>query len=508
MSSNPRKEPQVFISYAHLDNKPIQNQPGWVDLFDESLSVYLSELLGGEAAIWRDRKLAGNDYITETIITSLCRAHVIVAIISPRYIRSDWCLREAQEFCKKNFRADGHGRRVFKVLKLPITNEIKYFKDQQSFDFYNQALHDLKGYEFYQIKNQKLLRFRFELGPEPMQKFLDKIGDLAQDIAERIHALEEEAKVEPAGEDVVVYLAETTADLTVERDRIKRELIERRYIVLPDEPLPLEAKLFNTAVTEYLRRSSLSIHLVGHEYGDSPIGEKRSIVELQNALATARTNDPGFSQLIWIAPKPQSATPLQLRDLQQTRFIKELLDSNSEQVTELIQDSLENFKTTILDRITAPAPVTQAAKAHRTTKSNLVYVICDTRDTQKAEELRQLITSQGCDVVLPSTGTNDSDLRLEHEALLISCDSVLIYWGGATTFWVRLKLQDLQKIFGEGRTVPFRTKVLYAGASQTSDKENFSTNEAVYIKNFDDEITIESLSPLFQTIGKAEGEIA
>jgi len=507
MSSNPPQEPQVFISYAHLDNKPIQDQPGWVDLFDETLSVYLSELLGGEAAIWRDQKLDGNDYITETILARLCNANVIVAIVSPRYIKSEWCLREAQEFCKKNSGPHGHGRRVFKVLKLPITNETRYFMDQQSFDFYNQALHDLKGYEFYQLKNQKLLRFRFELGPEPKQKFLDKIGDLAQDIAERINAFEEATELEPTRENVVVYLAETTADLTVERDCIKRELTERKYIVLPDEPLPLDAERFEKAVTEHLRRSRLSIHLVGHEYGDCPIGEQRSIVELQNTLATARTDDPNFSQLIWIAPKAKSAT-LQLIDLPQTRFIKELLDSNSEQVTELIQDSLENFKTTILDRITATAPVTQAAKAQRTTKSNLVYVICDSRDRQKAEELRQLITSQGNDVVMPSTDTNDSDLRLEHETLLTRCDSVLIYWGGATTFWVRLKLQDLQKIFGEGRTAPFRAKVLYAGTGQTTDKENFSTNEAVYIKNFDDEITIDSLSPLFQTIAKAEGEIA
>jgi len=93
MSSNPPQEPQVFISYAHLDNKPIQDQPGWVDLFDETLSVYLSELLGGEAAIWRDQKLDGNDYITETILARLCNANVIVAIVSPRYIKSEWCLR-------------------------------------------------------------------------------------------------------------------------------------------------------------------------------------------------------------------------------------------------------------------------------------------------------------------------------------------------------------------------------------------------------------------------------
>ena len=36
-----------------------------------------------------------------------------------------------------------------------------------------------------------------------------------------------------------VYLATTTSDVADERDRIKRELLERGHVVLPDAPLPM-----------------------------------------------------------------------------------------------------------------------------------------------------------------------------------------------------------------------------------------------------------------------------
>lgn len=506
MSSNPPKDPQVFISYAHLDNQPVGEQPGWVKVFDETLTVYLGELLGEEPSIWRDQKINGNDSITPTILSSLSKAAVIVTVLSPRYVRSDWCLLEAQEFCKRN-----HGRheaRVFKVIKLPVKNEVKYFKDEDSFVFYNKSLHDLKGYQFFQIKDSRILPFRPELGPGAMQNYLAKIGDLAQDIAERIDVMAHEtARGDLAAENVVVYLAETTADLTVEHDCIKRELTERKFTVLPDKPLPLDAEAFKKAVAEDLRRSRLSINLIGNDYGDSPIGGTQSIVELQNALATARANDPEFSHLIWIAPKPKPPL-LHLKDFQQTRFVKELLDSNSEGITELVQDTIENLKTTILDRIKEPSSAGRVARGHKPAGSHLVYVICDVRDAQKGEEIREILKRHACEAVLPSVDVNQADFRFEHDELLKRCDSVLIYWGGATSFWVRLKLQDLQRIFGEGRTAPFRKKILYGGAVKTFDKENFLTNEVTYIKNFEDEITTESLSPLFQTISDAEGETA
>ena len=48
----------IFISYAHLDDKPLtEGQKGWITKFHRILQVRLGQLLGVEPTIWRDPKL-------------------------------------------------------------------------------------------------------------------------------------------------------------------------------------------------------------------------------------------------------------------------------------------------------------------------------------------------------------------------------------------------------------------------------------------------------------------
>ncbi|NIQ59513.1 MAG: hypothetical protein GWN71_41060, partial [Gammaproteobacteria bacterium] len=88
-------------------------------------------------------------------------------------------------------------------------------------------------------------------------------------------------------------LAETTGDLRDARDRLKRELLERGHVVLPDRPLPLVGPQLESAVRDCLERCVLSIHLVGSVYGLVPEGAEHSVVELQNSIAAARVEETG-----------------------------------------------------------------------------------------------------------------------------------------------------------------------------------------------------------------------
>jgi hypothetical protein len=94
-------EKDIFISYTHIDNKPLagQNQ-GWVTLMHETLGKLLEIRLGKKVEIWRDDKLAGNDMFAEEIVAQLPQVGLLVSILSPRYLKSDWCKREAAEFCR------------------------------------------------------------------------------------------------------------------------------------------------------------------------------------------------------------------------------------------------------------------------------------------------------------------------------------------------------------------------------------------------------------------------
>src|SRR6185436_21005389 len=115
----------AFISYAHLDNAElVEGRKGWVANLHRALEVRVGQLLGKHPNIWRDPKLSGNDLFADTLIELLQKVAVLITVISPRYLKSDWTLRELTEFCHAAERQGGvhisHKARVFKVLKTPV----------------------------------------------------------------------------------------------------------------------------------------------------------------------------------------------------------------------------------------------------------------------------------------------------------------------------------------------------------------------------------------------------
>ena len=92
-------ERDIFVSYAHLDNETLtREEQGWVSAFDSALQKRVAQLLGRKAEVWRDRKLQGNDIFGDEIIDQFPKLKIFISIISPRYLESEWCRKELQEF--------------------------------------------------------------------------------------------------------------------------------------------------------------------------------------------------------------------------------------------------------------------------------------------------------------------------------------------------------------------------------------------------------------------------
>ena len=81
-----------------------------------------------ESRIWWDPKLQGNDYFSDTLEQRLQRVKALIAIVSPRYVKSDWGRRELAAFCKAAEEQGGvrvrDKARIFKVLKTPVDREL------------------------------------------------------------------------------------------------------------------------------------------------------------------------------------------------------------------------------------------------------------------------------------------------------------------------------------------------------------------------------------------------
>ena len=115
----------IFISYSHVDNKPLSpDQQGWITRFHQTFQTFLDTRLGRDAAIWRDDKLSGNDVFEDEIVNQFKDVALLISILSPRYIYSEWCTREAREFCQQAEQSGGlvvqNKSRVLKVVKTPF----------------------------------------------------------------------------------------------------------------------------------------------------------------------------------------------------------------------------------------------------------------------------------------------------------------------------------------------------------------------------------------------------
>jgi TIR domain len=348
MSSTQTFVDDVFISYRHLDNELLDEEgKGWVDDFHDRLESVLGEALGYEPQIWRDPRMPGNAYFADVLEERIRRTAVMICILSPGYLQSDWCLGELKEFCRLAEQTGGlvagDMMRVFKVVKTHVG------RDEHPPEFRKQL-----GYEFYEIDKttQRPVAFGRELGRNRDQRYWSKLDDLAWDVKQVLSVINPRARIASgvsvfARAEGTVYLAQTTRDLSGERDQIKRELQNRGYDILPDKELPFISPSYEEAVRECVGRAKLSVHLIGGSYGIIPEGAgQRSIVRLQNEIAAERSRDEAFPRLLWMP------VGLTTREEAQAQFIENLrTDAATQKGAELLQTPLEELKSVIQTRL-------------------------------------------------------------------------------------------------------------------------------------------------------------
>lgn len=175
----------LFISYAHLDNRSIsKGQEGWISSLHDSLEVRLGQLLGRPPRIWRDDKLRGNDEFEDEIILKFLKTKAFLAVISPCYLKSDWCMKELHEFIEEAATDEGidigSKSRIFKVVKTFVPHEQ-----------HPDEIRGLLGYDFFlKDKRDKLVEFSPERDFPTYQQFLEKLEDVACDICELIKEMD------------------------------------------------------------------------------------------------------------------------------------------------------------------------------------------------------------------------------------------------------------------------------------------------------------------------------
>lgn len=472
-------EGDAFISYAHLDNiELVEGRKGWVANLHRALEIRVAQLIGQESRIWWDPKLQGNDIFAVTLVDRLRRVAALVAVVSPRYVKSDWGRKEIDEFCKAAEAQGGlrvHDKaRIFKVLKTPVPLEL-----------HPPELQGVLGYEFFKVDRDsgKVRELDEIFGPEAQRDFWLKLDDLAHDMCcllEMLHDNEPAADVSSPNGDAV-YLAVATGDLRDQRETIKRDLEQRGKTVLPDRPLPVAAADVQAAIREDLARCRMSIHMVGSMYSLVPEGGVDSLLEIQNELAIGRAAHGPFPRVVWIP------AGLQVEDARQRALVERLRsDPRLLTGTELLETPLEDLRTLIdawLKKEEKPARDTPVAATPPSSSAQL-YLVYDKRDAEAILPCADFLFKD-FEVIHPVFEGDEAEVRQYHEENLRSCDGALIFYGAGNECWLRRKLREIQKSAGYGRTKPAPAAGIVLIAPKTPEKERFRTHEALVIQQWD-----------------------
>jgi len=461
-------EIDILIVYADADNKEKANTAnGWVSDFKRFLEMMLNQVLGEKPNIMMKSE---NDSITAA---NLKKVGIIIPVLSEAFMQSGECLDIIEDFHKNKKKEDPV--RVFKVLKdqLPTQQQPAKLKSKIGYDLYfiNPESGEIEEYEDF-------------FGIDAERNYWMKMVDLAYDLHESFILLNENRSSDAVKSFYtrrIIYLAETGHDLSIQRNIIKRDLQRHGYKVLPDQTLAQEVDALNKQIENDLKASDLSIHLIGNSYGEIPEGSDLSVVDIQNKLATQKSQEiegkDSFSRLIWISSNLENASEKQLSFIENIKR-----DLASSEGAEILQTPLEDFKNIIREELIEVGIDKKLTRGKDASNGNsLIYVLHDRADAKEVEEIKEAIEEAGHKVLTSVFDGELLSLRHHHITNLRDLDAAVIYQGKVNDQWVRMKLLDLLKAPGFGRRKPIKGKVIFSSKEVMMDLSAYENHDITVI---------------------------
>jgi hypothetical protein len=442
-------KPDVFISYAHVDDEPdpaFSERPGWVTTLVRCLEQRLAKKLGrvDSYAIWRDAKLAGHVELTPDIIGRLRDAALLLLVLSPAYLASEWCRRELALFYETIRGKSAARGRIFVVEfdRLDPTRKLP-------------ELADVKGYKFWvedpDTRNPETLGY--PIVREKDEDYHKRVNDLCIELVRQLDALKQ--CEHPAPDSVAqmsadtrphLFLAEVTEDLETRRDAVRRHLDQAGFRVLPDSELSRDdPEAYRDAVDADLVRSVVFVQLLSETPGRRFKGSELGYVALQHESAVAA----GIVVLQWRSRQ---------------------LDAGSEEIPEdhrnrlngltVVATDLSEFKSLVVEtvkKLTAPPPPPRDQAALGDT-DKLVFVNAEQTDLEAARAIVGVFEAHGIGALPPVRGATPEAIRAALTTRMLHCDGMVLVHGNNPD-WPVLQWTHFRKVKAE-REVPIRAIAL------------------------------------------------
>jgi hypothetical protein len=450
----------VFISYAHVDNQPLEGmEKGWTTTLVGNLQNFLARKLGSKnVSIWMDRELAGNAPLTPSIMDALRQTATLVVIASPAYMNSEWCSRERETFLKLVRERSRSDSRVFLV-------EI----DKMERRDLPPEFSDLLGYRFWlQDREGKAPRTLAIPNPKPDEpEYWDRLLDLSTDLAQELKKLKTTAQMQPIGsipsvkgvtQELSVFLAETTDDMEEQREEVKGYLKQAGLRVLPESYYPRDdPAAFQRMMERDLAQCELFVQLLSRIAGRKPTGYAQGYPGLQHDCAVQMNK----TILQW------RSRDLDVNQVRENDY-RHLLEGSTVRAI-----GLEEFKRAVVEEAVRPTPTPPEKSLDVLVFVNAALSIDDQELAGKVAEW--LYNNHGIQYSMLADYKEPARIRENLRMNLQMCDGVVIIYGASSDSaqWVLGQLLQNRRIISE-RDEPLKALAIFEGPPPEPRRPNLN----------------------------------
>lgn len=423
---------QVFISYSRPDDACLDDgMRGWVTTFADHLEKMLHQQPNGrEYAVWMDHHLSPEKSLKPGLSQALNGASALLAMLSPGYLDSEWCLGELAHFLARF--GGSTDERIFFSEFLPATRERL-----------PEAVRGLVPLAFWEKPIDRLAPI--PLGyPAPNRNdrlYWNLLRELAHAIGGRLARDADGAAGQPARK---VWIATPTDDLRSQMLDLAGFLRQQGFEVIDTEDATytkcgadVEAELRTALAGADLLLQCFG-PLDGRVYGD--LNESVTALQYRVAKSVAAAGKPF---LTWRGPD------LALDSITDPAYRAVLTGG--------MACGFEEFKRQVLAALRgAEAPPARAAAqpARVTDAAPLICVSADAVDQPLGQQVLGMLDDLGADAILtpePSPSLPPQQWRGHYEDALAESDGLLIVYGRTQPLWVQSRLAASRRMIANRR---------------------------------------------------------
>lgn len=442
----------VFISYAHADDAGILgSDKGWVlnfvDDLEKSLAMKLGKKENETPFIWKDEELERNKLLTDALVNELKKTAVFLIIMSPSYLKSDWCGKELKQFLEIAQDKNASGR-IF-IVEIDELNRNEYPTEIDK---------NLLTYRFW-TKEKGSKAKTLGIPKRDNEEYYTRLIDIRNDLAKELSRIKDSAntlQAQPTYKSTI-FLAQVTDDLDEKREEIKRYLKDSGYKILPEDNWYAKES-FNELredIKQNLNQSSLYVQLLSNLPGKKILNTENTLVKFQFEMAQTS----GKKMLIW---RPSNFNTEDVTSPEHKKILE------SEYVRTGIFEEFKAAITTALQP--APAPLPPAPG-----NSKFLYICTDEIDKDYCEntilkiidERNQEIETNNIqknkiDCFFPLENASSPDSRKYNDDSFLISDAALFVYCNSDPSTVLNQINYCRKI-NIRRKEPFDIVALYDG---------------------------------------------